>query len=805
MVEPYKAKVSQKERLMIHQSRFAPNSRQIIQVAWAGKEKIAKMNETPSVDTDSVWTDNSTDNIGTNNISTVSDNNTPSVNNLNEPTTPTSLDIIQTAGENQAKKEKQDYLATINYQAWLFDRRNENNQINFDRWVENLDQRMEVMRENVNNQISDVQRMAERNVNATGKIGALTGNNRSSWFINGLNNVIEDSNRTVDRLKRSLEIAQNATNEDKQRLMEDFEREKKRATEDFNFQFRELLAETKITVSELVDTYGLDSDKLESQLDKIDLDIAERQSALMTNYINQLRSIDQMTFDQIDRMNDQATQDRELMSQRKDQFMTWAMNRNMSDINMLISQWQLDVQTGQNILAEMLQTTIDTLSVSSWIPDLGIQFQQQIQQWLLEWKTPYQILNDIVQSQEYQDKRAEANAPTFAEETARMNALSNQELNKLRGDQINADIAKTNAQTNEINQDIDWSQLPLANRNNNPGNLRSSNAVDWTPWEGWFARFATLEEWRKALESDITAKLTGRSPATKNMLWKDADTLQEVISVYAPAGDWNNPQAYAQSVANQLWISPDEPVENLVWRVPELAKAMARHEWFVDSVINSDSVQELSPSAKEVRKWNVKLSDYSSSDRQSIIEELSRSWYFDQPGIWNSDFQKLKTSDRQGLIWLITTWDKIQEMMKLSEDVNTWPRAWRKWSIWQAVWVASDDFVKLRSITGKELSKLMKEISWAAVSEQEVDRIKQYMPNVNQQDKTFDVNVWLLKQEYDSLLSSKVKEYWFDNLEDMKLWLWLSNDAIEDVNNSILEDFRDYEENEYNRDLSLYG
>lgn len=120
----------------------------------------------------------------------------------------------------------------------------------------------------------------------------------------------------------------------------------------------------------------------------------------------------------------------------------------------------------------------------------------------------------------------------------------------------------------------------LADRNNNPWNLRSSNAVPYTPWEGWFAKFATPEDWFRAMEADLSAKVNWQSKAAANALWRQVQNLQELISVYAPSSDGNNPQAYAQSVASMLGISPTTPVSQLAWMIPQLAKAMAKHEGY---------------------------------------------------------------------------------------------------------------------------------------------------------------------------------------------------------------------------------
>lgn len=84
--------------------------------------------------------------------------------------------------------------------------------------------------------------------------------------------------------------------------------------------------------------------------------------------------------------------------------------------------------------------------------------------------------------------------------------------------------------------------------------------------------------------NDISAKVNGQSQASINKLGRQAKTLKEMISVYAPAEDQNDPNSYAAAVAKQLGISPNEPLSNLKNRLPELAKAMAKHEGFSGNI-----------------------------------------------------------------------------------------------------------------------------------------------------------------------------------------------------------------------------
>ena len=76
----------------------------------------------------------------------------------------------------------------------------------------------------------------------------------------------------------------------------------------------------------------------------------------------------------------------------------------------------------------------------------------------------------------------------------------------------------------------------------------------------------------------MTAKFTGKSPSVRGKLGRDARTLFDVVSVFAPAEDGNDPRGYSQFVADQLGVSPNEPVKNLISRMDEVVKAFALKE-----------------------------------------------------------------------------------------------------------------------------------------------------------------------------------------------------------------------------------
>jgi hypothetical protein len=113
---------------------------------------------------------------------------------------------------------------------------------------------------------------------------------------------------------------------------------------------------------------------------------------------------------------------------------------------------------------------------------------------------------------------------------------------------------------------IDPQAATLPNRNNNPLNIKS-------PRTGEFRQFTDpAQGWESGIQ-DLEGKLTG----TSHVLDPSA-TLAELIEVWAPKSDNNDPKSYADFVASQLGVSPQTPVAELQPRLRDLAISMAKRE-----------------------------------------------------------------------------------------------------------------------------------------------------------------------------------------------------------------------------------
>lgn len=114
---------------------------------------------------------------------------------------------------------------------------------------------------------------------------------------------------------------------------------------------------------------------------------------------------------------------------------------------------------------------------------------------------------------------------------------------------------------------ITMANIPTAN--NNPGDIRGA--------DGNFIKFATPLEGQAALYNDLTTKMTGKSRTGL----KPESTLYEFVQKYAPKGDGgNDPLSYTAALANQLKVSPDTKLSDLMPRIDDFAKAIADHEGY---------------------------------------------------------------------------------------------------------------------------------------------------------------------------------------------------------------------------------
>lgn len=136
-------------------------------------------------------------------------------------------------------------------------------------------------------------------------------------------------------------------------------------------------------------------------------------------------------------------------------------------------------------------------------------------------------------------------------------------------------------------------QLTLANRNNNPGNIKD-------PSTGNFKVFNSPQEGYGELLNDLETKKSGKSQTGL----KPESTLVEFAKVYAPSSDQNNPAQYAVNLANHMGVRPDARISDL--DTGKWAEAIANAEGYKNNSNktekNSNKVQNFGDYAKNQKQ-----------------------------------------------------------------------------------------------------------------------------------------------------------------------------------------------------------
>lgn len=134
----------------------------------------------------------------------------------------------------------------------------------------------------------------------------------------------------------------------------------------------------------------------------------------------------------------------------------------------------------------------------------------------------------------------------------------------------------------------DSTRAPRGIRNRNPGNIeygKFARSMGATGSDGRFAVFESMEDGIRAAVALL-----------KSYAERGIDTVQSIISRWAPSKDGNNTKAYIDAVAKQIGVSPDAHLN--IDQLSEVANAIFRHE--NGSAFNRLGASATSPTSKSV-------------------------------------------------------------------------------------------------------------------------------------------------------------------------------------------------------------
>ena len=236
------------------------------------------------------------------------------------------------------------------------------------------------------------------------------------------------------------------------------------------------------------------------------------------------------------------------------------------------------------------------------------------------------------------------------------------------------------------------------------------------------------------------------------------------------------------------WVNPDWSItvleanrkENSAnWWVPSqwtYSPAQVSNMVFSQAPKNNN----LSAVAKEaVKSWQI---NWTPTVQSGIIKELADAGEFDK---WqgNSTFYTAKDTVKNEIAsfaeWYAKRQQAKQIFNKLKADWTLWGATWwfdtlaNKGKRFAGAW--STDVNNLNQILAESLSKYMNKISGATVSETEVERLREQIPNLSMWDKQFADAFEQYDLSMQRWLDNTLTKYWFNSYDDVKQKIYWDN------------------------------
>jgi len=250
----------------------------------------------------------------------------------------------------------------------------------------------------LNEQIDDVQRTMERNVSMWEKSWALSWAIRSSWYMQGLDNIRDDALRNIDRLSTRKERDTEDTAKMKTRISDDYNTNITRSKQDLETQLNSIKTQNGAELNQYLMEYAPSSEELTRKLNDIDEKFAVESQQAFNMYLSNLRWItDTLTYDTEKMLELQGTQ-QELQQTNVSNL----LQNNWAALSGMNYQWLSEMLQNGTISPTDYSTMtwyMNTLGVSAlqsmWVPT-----QQDLQMYnsfLDQDMTPSQAINAVAQ------------------------------------------------------------------------------------------------------------------------------------------------------------------------------------------------------------------------------------------------------------------------------------------------------------------------------------------------------------------------------------------------------------------------
>lgn len=304
---------------------------------------------------------------------------------------------VATVAEN-AKRKSDEQKSELKYGAQQRDYKLDSIKATADTDQMRLDRQMADQTLQVDRAIADTDRISKRNIAMVEKVAALQGTGKSSGFGQWMLNLKEDTIRTIDRLKEDLDRAKTASWEEAKLLWENYNRNKEKIDNDFEYQFRDFTNRQTASIAELT-TAWYDPVKVNKALGKIYEEAQYKTQELFTNYVNNYQTLNNETRLQSQEIRTQEqfkdSQQKEFISQYIGYNGERLASQTLTDLKWYLDNGQIS-KNDYDLYTKMIgDNTIATLQQHGTVTEDDL---ANIEQLLKIWYTPTKAVAFMIQS-----------------------------------------------------------------------------------------------------------------------------------------------------------------------------------------------------------------------------------------------------------------------------------------------------------------------------------------------------------------------------------------------------------------------
>lgn len=510
---------------------------------------------------------------------------------------------------------------------------------NFENQKSDLNRNLEIQKQNTANQIDDTQEQLNRTTQSMVKSWVWSGANRSSGYQQGIENIKQDSQKTMTRMQQALNNIEGATATNIERLTATYNDSVDNAKNQLDNQLEQVKYNLWLDLNWLEDKYWAGTKELQNALKAINEEFWTQSMEVFSQYVTNMKSIQDLTNSELE---NEITRDNLLRTQADRRYNELVANNGALLINSTVDNLMEEYAQG-NITLQRFQDLQNVMTngitnVLSQVGNIDSADMVQIKEKLASWLTPTEVIWEMSQLEKFKDVE-----DSTTQDWSKFD--DNRLYNERTGEFKNVTTWETTSEDiSDVDSVVDFSQ-----------NKRGREELQCGE-----------------LVNDYIYKSTWVDPTGAGRM---QDTLESKVDALTSIWVSDTPIAGWVFVSNPLW--------NDIW-----------HTGIVQKVNPDGSIEVLEANAWGSDKWEVPvLKKYSAEDIQNMSfsvnpnqEAIDKKEAEDEQFFKTDSISQFSNYLSNGKIWNSATeietieneFGSIEEFKRQAENYNNsanWPKA----------------------------------------------------------------------------------------------------------------------------------